>query len=418
MSSGGQYSGEQYPWPPRRPFRPAPPPEPRSSILGALLGLLFVFALFAGGAYLWRMWTVNPEDREAYGKVREPSARDGLFMDEKHNIEIYNTTKVSVVHVTSIGEARIDFFNNVQQIPEGTGSGFVWDEGGNIVTNFHVVRSAVRAKVTIFDQKSPTTYDADLVGAYPDKDVAVLHINAPKSRLHPIKLGTSDDLQVGQNVYAIGNPFGLDQTMTTGIISALGREIQSITQMPIKNVIQTDAAINPGNSGGPLLDSSGRLIGINTAIYSPSGSSAGIGFAIPVDEVNRVVAQLIRSGKITRPVLGVEYFPDQLVQQAGLKGVLVKTVRPGSPAEKAGLQSTRREKSGELVLGDLIVEVDGHPVARVKDLFGALDGHKAGDKVSLTVERGVERGEGERVEISITLGGADSAQTPPSAPSP
>jgi S1-C subfamily serine protease len=309
-----------------------------------------------------------------------------------------------VVHVTSLRETRVNFFDT-QNVPEGTGSGFIWDDGGHIVTNYHVIRGATGgAKVTIFDQKAPTTYDATIVGAYPDKDVAVLRIDAPKTRLHPIKVGTSEDLQVGQFVYAIGNPFGLDQTMTTGIISALGREIQSVTQMPIRNVIQTDAAINPGNSGGPLLDSAGRLIGMNTAIYSPTGTSAGIGFAIPVDEVNRAVAQLIAGGKITRPVMGIEPWPDQQAQQWGVKGVLVKTVRHNSPAEKAGMRGTRVEE-GEVKPGDLIVAIDGQPVTRGRDLLVILDGHKVGDEVTVTVER-QDGDEVKKVDLKVTLAAA------------
>jgi S1-C subfamily serine protease len=356
------------------------------------LALFVLFGLVAGGTYLWHYWHSNPDNPELYGQLRTPAPSNGLYLDEKRNIDLYNNSKNSVVHITSLGEARVVF--DVQQVPEGTGSGFIWDEGGHIVTNYHVVREARSGlKVTIFDQTAPTTFDATIVGAYPDKDVAVLRINAPKSRLHPIKVGTSEDLQVGQYVYAIGNPFGLDQTLTTGIISALGREIDSVTHRPIKNVIQTDAAINPGNSGGPLLDSSGRLIGVNTAIYSPSGSSAGIGFAIPVDEVNRVVTQLIRSGKVTRPGLGVVLFPDQQVQQANLKGVLLRSVRAGTEA-------------GEVKLGDLIVAIDGKAIAKSRDLAGALDGHKIGDQVVVTVERGID-GEGQKLDVTVTLGAVE-----------
>jgi S1-C subfamily serine protease len=402
MSTGDPYSSEQYSWPPRQGNRPGPP-EPRTSPFGMALSLLILFAAVAGGAYLWRWWHSNPENRELYGQVHPVAESNGLYLDEKHNIDIYNDTKASVVHVTSIGRARV----SMQEIPEGTGSGFVWDDGGHIVTNFHVIQGATAgAKVTIFDQKTPATFDASLVGAYPDKDVAVLRIDAPKSRLHPIKVGTSENLQVGQYTYAIGNPFGLDQTMTTGIISALGREIESVTRVPIKNVIQTDAAINPGNSGGPLLDSSGRLIGINTAIYSPSGSSAGISFAIPVDEVNQVVTQLIRSGTVTRPGLGVSIFPDQQVQQAQLTGVLVKSVRPDSPAAKAGVRGTIVEDGEVKQIGDLIVAIDGRPVNRWKDLAEILSSHKVGDEVTVNVERGVD-GQGQRLDLKVTLGKLD-----------
>jgi S1-C subfamily serine protease len=231
-----------------------------------------------------------------------------------------------------------------------------------------------------------------MVGSYPDKDLAVLKINAPMKELLPLQRGDSRDLQVGQKVFAIGNPFGLDQTLTTGIISALGREIESLTNRPIKDVIQTDAAINPGNSGGPLLDSSGKLIGVNTAILSRSGSSAGIGFAIPVDEVKRVVPQLIGKGRISRAGLGVVPAPDQVVRRLretdrlNRAGVLIAEVKPGSPAEKAGLKPTY-VKEGRVVIGDLIVQIDDKPIAKVNDLLEALEKHKAGEKVPVRIVR-------------------------------
>jgi S1-C subfamily serine protease len=276
----------------------------------------------------------------------------------------------------------------------------VWDKGGHIVTNFHVIRNADAAMVTMADQSS---YKAHFVGGAPDKDLAVLRINAPKDKLIPILIGQSEDLQVGQMAYAIGNPFGLDQTLTTGVISALGREIESVRKgHPIKGVIQTDAAINPGNSGGPLLDSAGRLIGVNTAIYSPSKASAGIGFAIPVDEVNRVVPQLIRHGKVTRPGLGVQVAPDQVTRQLGLKGALIIRVLPDSPAAKAELRGTERDEDGRLILGDLIVAVDGKPVSKANDLFALLEKHKVGESVTLEVVR-----DKEKREVTATLGEVD-----------
>src|SRR5262249_41137769 len=209
--------------------------------------------------------------------------------DEKSTIELYNNAKPSVVHITTTALRR-DINLNVQQVPEGTGSGFVWDDQGHVVTNYHVVRKAQSIYVMLWDQ---STFEARAVGAYPDKDLAVLRIDAPKAKLRPIRVGTSADLQVGQKAFAIGNPFGLDQTLTTGIVSAVNREIESVTHRPLRGVIQTDAAINPGNSGGPLLDSAGRLIGVNTAIFSPSGASAGIGFAIPADKRNPLPPHLV-----------------------------------------------------------------------------------------------------------------------------
>lgn len=290
----------------------------------------------------------------------------------------------SVVNVTNLGIQQDFFTLNQTQIPQGTGSGFIWDTTGNVITNFHVIQNADAAQVTLADRSN---WKARVVGVAPDKDLAVLRIDAPASRLHAIPIGTSKDLQVGQNVYAIGNPFGLDQTLTTGIISALNREIESVTRRPIQGMIQSDAAINPGNSGGPLLDSAGRLIGVNTAIYSPSGASAGIGFAIPVDTVNRIVPELIRSGRITRPGLGVSIADEQVAERLGVNGVLVVDVARGSGAAKAGLRPTRRNRDGRVALGDVITAVDGKKVETPNELFLTLEKYKVGDVVNLTLLR-------------------------------
>jgi len=289
-----------------------------------------------------------------------------------------------VVYITSIA-VQTDFFSfRALEIPQGTGSGFIWDDNGYIVTNFHVIKDAQTAEVTLANS---STWKAKLVGLEPDKDLAVLKIDAPKNLLRPISVGTSSDLEVGQKVFAIGNPFGFDHTLTTGVISGLGREIESITRRPIQGVIQTDAAINPGNSGGPLLDSAGRLIGINTAIFSPSGAYAGIGFAVPVDVVNRIVPQIIRYGKVQKPVLGVTIAEDYLVKRIGAEGVLIFTVTPGGAADKAGVRPTRRDRRGRLMLGDLIVAVDNKTVRESRDLFRILDTHNIGDTVRLRVRR-------------------------------
>jgi S1-C subfamily serine protease len=271
----------------------------------------------------------------------------------------------------------------------------VWDTRGNVITNFHVIQNADAAQVTLADQSN---WRARVVGVAPDKDLAVLRIDAPANRLQPIPIGTSKDLHVGQSVFAIGNPFGLDQTLTTGVISALNREIESITRRPIQGVIQSDAAINPGNSGGPLLDSAGRLIGVNTAIYSPSGASAGIGFAIPVDTVNRIVPELIRSGKITRPGLGVQIADEQIAQRLGVSGVLVVDVAKGSAASKAGIQPTRRDSEGRLRLGDVIVAIDGKNVVTPNDLFLLLEKYKVGDIVTVSLLR-----DGKTVQAKVAL---------------
>jgi S1-C subfamily serine protease len=281
---------------------------------------------------------------------------------------------------------------NLFEIPQGSGSGFIWDQEGHVITNFHVIQDALRgggsAKVTLADQSA---WDARLVGVAPDKDLAVLSIHTPQHLLKPLAIGTSKDLLVGQKVFAIGNPFGLDQTLTTGIISALGREITSVNGRTITGVIQTDAAINPGNSGGPLLDSAGRLIGVNTAIYSSSGSSAGIGFAVPVDIVNRVVPQIIRYGRVMRPQLGVRLAEDTVSRRWGLPGVLILQIEPGSGAEAAGLQGTRIDARGRPSLGDIIVGIESDSVENADDLMNALEKYQAGDTVTVTVVRGDER---------------------------
>jgi S1-C subfamily serine protease len=284
-------------------------------------------------------------------------------------------------------------------VPRGTGTGFVWDDSGHIVTNFHVIQDADGARVTLADQ---TTFDAKLVGAFPDRDLAVLRIEAPKAKLPPIAVGASRDLAVGQRVYAIGNPFGLDQTLTTGLVSALNREIESFNSRTIRGVIQTDAAINPGNSGGPLLDSAGRLIGVNTQIASPSGASAGIGFAIPVDEVNRIVPRLIRDGRFVRPTIGVSAGPAGLQRALDLpRGVVIVQVGKGSPAAKAGLQPFRRGARGEVLAGDVITAINGEAVNDLDDMLGALERHQPGDKVMLTVWRS-----GRTRQQSVVLGTA------------
>src|SRR6185312_14923409 len=311
--------------------------------------------------------------------------RGDLDADEKENIGLFERSSPAVVFITSLAVQQDAFSLNSNEIPQGSGSGFVWDTQGHIVTNYHVVANADAARVTLADQ---STWDAKLVGWAPEKDVAVLKIEAPVKQLHPLPLGSSDDLRVGQKVYAIGNPFGLDQTLTTGIISALNREIDSVNDRKIRGVIQTDAAINPGNSGGPLLDSAGRLIGVNTAIFSPSGASAGVGFAIPVDEVNRVVPRLIRDGRFARPALGLRTGPPEF--QAALrlpKGVPILGVVPGSPAAAAGVQPFRRKRGGDIITGDIITAIDRKPVATLDELLDALEWHQPGDVVTISLIR-------------------------------
>ncbi|KAG0456190.1 hypothetical protein HPP92_023978 [Vanilla planifolia] len=300
-----------------------------------------------------------------------------LQSDELATVRLFQENTPSVVYITNLAVRQDAFTLDVLEVPQGSGSGFVWDKQGHIVTNYHVIRGASDLRVTLADQ---STYEAKIVGFDQDKDVAVLRISAPKDKLRPIPVGVSADLLVGQKVYAIGNPFGLDHTLTTGVISGLRREISSAaTGRPIQDVIQTDAAINPGNSGGPLLDSSGNLIGINTAIYSPSGASSGVGFSIPVDTVGGIVEQLVKFGKVTRPILGIKFAPDQSVEQLGVSGVLVLDAPPNGPAGKAGLQPTKRDTYGRLILGDIITSVNGKKVANGSDLYRILDQCKVGD---------------------------------------
>jgi S1-C subfamily serine protease len=347
--------------------------------------LTIVVAFAALGVVLFRdSWVGSASLNDPRAAARPVTSRGELWSDEKSTIALFRQASPAVVNITAIGVQRDLFTLNLYQIPQGTGSGFVWDHNGNVITNFHVIQNADAAQVTLADQSN---WKARVVGVAPDKDLAVLRIDAPSNRLQPIPIGTSKDLQVGQSVFAIGNPFGLDQTLTTGVISALNREIESITRRPIQGVIQSDAAINPGNSGGPLLDSAGRLIGVNTAIYSPSGASAGIGFAIPVDIVNRIVPELIRSGRIVRPGLGVQVADEQIAQRLGVNGVLVVDVAKGSAASKAGIQPTRRDAEGRLRLGDIITTIDGKKVATPNDLFLLLEKYKVGDVVTISMLR-------------------------------
>jgi len=315
---------------------------------------------------------------------RNESPGMGLTASEVSTIKLFENAAPSVCFITT-SNVRQDYWSrNVMEIPGGTGSGFVWDNKGHIVTNYHVIQKADRYQVTLSDQ---STYEAELVGVAPDKDLAVLRIDVPKRDLRPIPVGNSVNLRVGQSVFAIGNPFGLDQTLTTGIVSALGREIQSVAKIPIRDVIQTDAAINPGNSGGPLLDSSGRLIGVNTAIYSPSGASAGIGFSIPVNVVRWVVPDLIQFGKVKRPVMGIEPAAQQFMKRLGREGVLVLHVYEDSPAALAGIQPTYRNGTGRIVLGDIITALDDNPISSFNDLFLELEKYKPGDVISIDLER-------------------------------
>lgn len=368
-----------------------------SLLLGVILGL-FV----STGLQRALSPSVPPPDPAAASpQARAVAERPELDAEERHTIALFKQAQRSVAFITTQVEQMDIWTRNVFEVPAGTGSGFLWDDRGHVVTNYHVVKDADSAKVTLGD----TQYDAKPVGFAPAQDLAVLRIEAPRDRLVPIRVGTSADLQVGQKVYAIGNPFGLDYTLTNGIVSALGRTIQGVAGVTIFDVIQTDAAINPGNSGGPLLDSGGRLIGINTAIYSPSGASAGIGFAVPVDTVSRTVPELIAYGKVIRPVLGVN-LDDRLsayvTRRLGVEGALVRDVFKGTGAADAGLSGTTLGRGGRVVPGDVIQEIDGKAVKSVGDLLGRLGGYRPGDTVTLTVWR-----DGTARKVRVRLQAAD-----------
>jgi S1-C subfamily serine protease len=304
--------------------------------------------------------------------------------DEQNNIDVFKRAAPATVYITNVGLRRDLFSLNVMEIPQGTGSGIIWSRDGHVVTNFHVVEGANRLSVTLTDQ---STWEAKVVGIAPDRDLAVLKIAAPPEKLVTLPLGDSDQLEVGRKVLAIGNPFGLDSTLTTGIVSALGREISSPSGRRIRGVIQTDAAINPGNSGGALLDSAGRLIGINTAIIGPAGASAGIGFAVPVNTVRKVVPLLIQHGREIRPVLGISVVEDQIARRLGVEGVIVMEAARGGGAARAGMAGVRRAADGGVILGDVIVGLNDARVRDSNDLFDALDAFKPGDTVTVTTLR-------------------------------
>jgi len=368
-----------------------------------------LFGSFVGGI-AWNSGTSNDtivevekpviatRDESSNPSDNRPILRNDLNSDEKATISLFENAAPSVAYITTSNYRRDYWTRNITEIPLGTGSAFIWDKNGHIITNYHVIQGADRALVTLADQ---STWEAEVIGVAPEKDLAVLKIKTPRSQLIPIPVGTSDDLLVGQSVYAIGNPFGLDQTLTTGIISALGREIKSVAGLPIRDAIQTDAAINPGNSGGPLLDSNGKLIAVNTAIYSPSGAYAGIGFSIPVDIVSWVVPQLIEHGKLIRPTLGVELASTQAMNRLGEEGVLVLNVVERSAAAAAGIRPTTRNRYGEFDLGDIITSINGEKIKSRNDLLLALEKYQPGEQITVQVKR-----DEKLVDLELTLDGS------------
>jgi len=375
--------------------------------------LLYVLAFLALGIAFGQWYVSRGTDRPGFPEPARAAADWGpatpatdlsppvetrlssLTEDERRGIEVFRTAADSVVNVTSVAVRR-NFFFDVTRIPQGSGSGFFWDRQGHVVTNYHVVEGANRFAVTLADQ---TDWEAELVGVAPDKDLAVLKVNSNAGKQVPLDIGRSHDLLVGQRVLAVGNPFGLDHTLTTGVVSALGRELTSPTGRLIRDVIQTDAAINPGNSGGPLLDSSGRLIGVNTAIYSPSGGSAGIGFAIPVDTVARLVPQLIRYGQPIEPgIRGMVWLADRYTRRFDLDGVVVQDVARGSRAASLGFEGLARTRGGRYELGDRVLRVNGREIHTIDQLRDEFERVGVGGAAVLMVDR-----DGRRREVTIEL---------------
>jgi S1-C subfamily serine protease len=368
-----------------------------------ILVIALVSAGFAAGAvYLLDRYgsRVEHSTGAAFTEAPPPGiTAPSVASDEQNNIEVYRTVSPGVVFITSTTVSR-SFFDVGER--EGTGSGSVIDQEGHILTNNHVVAGAERLTVSFGEN----TYPAKVVGADLDTDLAVIKVNAPREQLRPVAFGDSERLAVGQKVLAIGNPFGFARTLTTGVISGLQRPIRSRNNRPIEGAIQTDASINPGNSGGPLLDSSGRLIGINTLIYSPSGASAGIGFAVPVQIAKRVVPQLIQNGAVLRPKLGI--FPFNVanlqVRLPVSEGVGIYQVSPGGPAAAAGLRGLQQTEDGEVIVGDIILSIDGEKIADGDDLYRVLDRRQFGETVQVEVFR-----EGRRVKVPVRLTPDNSA---------
>ena len=329
--------------------------------------------------------------------TRPPSP--GARLEAEQNvIDVFRAAAPATVFVTQKRIVR-DLSMRALETPAGTGTGFVWDTAGHVVTNYHVVdsgRAQGRYSVTLHSQK---TYDAELLGGDPNKDVAVLKLIGCDEPLTPLPLLPPDvKLAVGQTAIAIGNPFGLDHTLTTGVVSALGREVQGYGGVTIRDMIQTDASINPGNSGGPLIDSGGYLIGMNTMIFSKTGTSAGIGFAVPVSAVRRVVPQVIATGRVQHPGIGIEPLPDHYAARAGIAGVVVTRVSPGSPAQQVGIRGLVQDRRGEISLGDIIVGIDEHVVKDFDDLYNAFDRFEVGDEVTVKLVR-----EGQPASVKLRL---------------
>jgi S1-C subfamily serine protease len=377
-----------------------------SAVLGAL------FAMFAVDTTVDDAAFAQDQRGPALAAPTKPKAKlktvpvfrdDGLSNEEAIAVDVYDRVNRSVVHITT-RTARAGGLFQLDAEQEGTGSGAVIDKEGHILTNYHVIEDARNVAATIYNGK---TYEASFVGADAINDLAIIKIDAPRNVLSPLTFGDSSQLKVGMRVFAFGNPFGLERTMTTGIISSLNRSLQIRANRTIKSIIQIDAAVNPGNSGGPLIDSHGRLIGINTAIASKTGQNSGVGFAIPVSLVARVVPQLVEHGRVIRAEIGI-----QRVYETG-QGLLIARLVPNGPADRAGLKGPAivRERRGPFLLeredrsaADLIIEIDGRKIETAEPFLAYIEGRKPGDRVTLTVRRG-----GRRVEVPVTLGGKRAA---------
>jgi S1-C subfamily serine protease len=366
-----------------------------------ILGIALLSAFFAAGSVI----VFNKISRHfqpnsaAFSEAAPPGITDpSLATDEQNNVEVYKAISPGVVFITSTSYQR-GFFGEVEE-GQGSGSGSVIDEQGDILTNYHVIEGSQKLTVSFGGDK---TYQAKVVGGDPDTDLAVIKVEAPPEALHVVPLGDSDNLVVGQKVLAIGNPFGLDRTLTTGVISGLQRPIRARNNHPIEGAIQTDASINPGNSGGPLLDSHGRMIGINSQILSPSGASAGVGFAIPVNIAKRIVPQLLKDGTVRRPKLGIVPYNIKNIDSTQVRlpvtdGVMIYNLDPQGGAAQAGLHALQQTDDGDVILGDIIVSIDGEKVSTNDDLYRILDKHQVGDVVKVEVVR--ERG---RVTVPVRL---------------
>ena len=350
----------------------------------ALIAVGATAVLFTFGSYLWNADRSGTSFAEAAPSgISDPSA----VTDEQNSIEIYKAIAPGVAFINTTSYSQ-DFWGGTQE-GKGNGSGSVIDNNGHILTNYHVIEGATKVTVNFGGEK---VYPAKVVGGDADTDLAVIKIEVPTTGLTVVPLGDSDKLAVGQKVLAIGNPFGLDRTLTTGVISGLQRPIRARNDRPIDAAIQTDASINPGNSGGPLLDKFGRMIGINSQILSPAGGSVGVGFAIPVNTAKRVIPQIIQYGSVRRPKMGLDGVGIEKLKERGLdlpiqKGLMIYRVAGGGPADSAGIKGLSRDTDGDLVLGDVMTSIDGTPIADLDDLYRVLDKHQIGDTVQVQIFR-------------------------------